>query len=226
MRRPTSFAELGAATLALLLVAGPGAPPEGGLAEAVAARIAADWRVATGTIRLEWGRRGAPLETATPFELAGGGSGGWYAVLVDPEGEARALRVRAGRAETVMVAARPLERGHRIGPADLSPEVRVAWGPPGDDGAGAGEGWEVRRHLSRGEVVSWPAAAPPALVSGGRPVRLVWRRPGVELSMSGIALNSGRRGDVVRARVEGRKQRLRGTAIADGVVELTDGGPR
>jgi flagella basal body P-ring formation protein FlgA len=126
-----------------------------------------------------------------------------------------------------MVASRPLERGQRLGAGDLVPEMRVSWGPPDDDGDGnPGEGWEVRRHLSRGEVVSWPAAAPPALVSGGRPVRLVWRRPGVELSMSGIALNSGRRGDVVRARVDGRKQRLRGTAVADGVVELTDGGPR
>jgi flagella basal body P-ring formation protein FlgA len=226
MPRTTSFADLGiAATVVLLLGGAPVAPPAESLAGRVASLVAAEWRVEPVELRLEWGRDGAPADTGTPFTMAGSGSGGWYAVVLDPGGAARAVRVRVGCAETVMVAALPLARGHRVAPGDLRPEMRVRWGPP-DAGVAtrAAEGWEVRRPLAANEVVEWPAAAPPALVSGGAPVRLVWKRPGVLVSLNGIALNSARHGDPVRARVEGQRQRLRGTAIAQGVVELTDGG--
>jgi flagella basal body P-ring formation protein FlgA len=199
----------------------------------VAARVstwlAREWGVPERAVRLEWGRLpgalpGGPL----PFRVAGRGVAGWLVVVFDPSSrDAVALRLRAGVEDTVLVAARPLAAGARLTAADLQPESRVCWGPPASSSEPRpGPGWEVRRALAAGEALARPAVAPPALVEAGQPVRLVWGGGAVQVSVVGIALNRARQGELVRARVEGRSDRLVGTATAPGTALISSGGVR
>jgi flagella basal body P-ring formation protein FlgA len=227
----TSFADVwqAAGLVPALLVAAPGLPsvPEE-VATRVAAHIAQSWRVPAERLRLEWGRAGASMPGAdAPFRVAGNGSDGRFLVVFDPAAEAMAIRVRAGLMESVVVAARPLSRGAQIAPGDLKAEERVRWGPPSSAVAAVpGPGWQVRRAIAAGEAVGWPAAVPPHLVVNGEPVRLLWTRGGVDVSVTGVALNSARCGERVRARVEGRSGAVTGIASARGVAVLTERGAR
>jgi flagella basal body P-ring formation protein FlgA len=216
--------------LALLAGGAAGPPPvPAPLAARVAATIATAWRRPAADLRLDW--RGPaparPLAADVPFHLAGRGGGGWFVAVFEPAGETKvALRVRAGVEDTVAVATRPLAPGTRLASGDLRPERRVRWGPPDSNPAARADvGWEIRRPLASDEAVEWPAATPPPLVTGGTPVRLVWERGTVSISMTGTALHSARRGETVRARVEGRPGQLAGKAMAAGLVVL-EGAPR
>jgi flagella basal body P-ring formation protein FlgA len=106
-------------------------------------------------------------------------------------------------------------------------ESRVCWGPPAPPAEfRPGPGWEVRRALAAGEALARPAVAPPMFVMAGEPVRLVWTEGAVQVSTVGIALNRARQGEWVRARVEGKADRLVGTAAATGTVVISSGGDR
>ncbi len=217
------------AGLSPLLLAGRAgdAPVSRALASRVGARIADAWRVPVQQVRLQWGRSsgtGSPSDETT-FRILGRGEDGWFVVVFDPAAStAMAVRVRAGIERPVMVAARSLPAGSRLADGDLREEMRVHWGVPATDSVTTpGTGWEVRRPLGAGEVVAAPAVAPPPLVFAGQPVKLEWQRGGVEVSVMGIALNSARRGETVRARLEERPARLTGTVVAPGTAVLVAG---
>jgi flagella basal body P-ring formation protein FlgA len=204
-------------------------PPDGAilppaLAARVAACVAERWDVPADAVRLACGRGTVAATAESPLRLAGRGTDGWFTLVLDPGASATALRLRAGVERTVWVAARPLAAGQRLEAADLRAEPRVRWGPPAPDGEAPGPGWEVRRALAPGEPLARPAVAPPPLVASGEPVRLVWERAGVQVAVAGVALNSARRGESVRVRVEGHPERLTGIAIAPGIATLHDGG--
>jgi flagella basal body P-ring formation protein FlgA len=196
--------------------------------DAVAEQIAARWCVTREAICLEWGQ-GAEKLTLPPetsFDVVGKGLDGWFAVLCDrPVEGSVTVRVRAGFQDTVMVAARPLTAGNRIAAGDLRSQTILHWGPPE---AGRFEapvpGWEVRRHVAVGEIVRWPSAIPPAIVVAGQPVRLEWARGGVLISVTGVAINSARKGEVVKVRISGRSGRLCGIAMEPGKAVLAAGG--
>ena len=200
------------------------------LAERVIGRIAEQWQVAPESVCLKWGRgaEAIPPIEETEFRIVGKGSDGSFAVVFDrSNGEAVAVRVRAGIQDTVMVASHPIDAGSLIGEADLRSEVRLAWGVPWADRVGPpGPGWEVRRRLEAGEIAIWPAVLPPSLVVAGEPVRMEWTRGAVMISVTGLALNSARRGEIVQARVSGRRGRLNGIATAAGKAVLVIGGIR
>jgi flagella basal body P-ring formation protein FlgA len=206
------------------------APVSRGLAARVAARIASAWRVPVGQVRLTWGHCSgiASPDDETTFRVLGRGEDGWFVVVFDPAAStAMAVRVRAGIECPVMVASRSLAAGSRIGEGDLREEMRVRWGVPAADSAVApASGWEVRRPLTAGEVVTAPAVTPPPLVLAGQPVKMEWQRGGVEVSVMGIALNSARRGEKVRARLEERPAQLTGTVVAPGTAVLMAGEAR
>jgi flagella basal body P-ring formation protein FlgA len=226
-----SCAERGLILLLLALGAAPvraaAVPPR--LEARVAERIAAAWRVAPEAVRLEWPRAALPdsLPGEAPLRLLGEGRDGWFVVLLGPSPGGRALRVRAGLDDTVWVADRPLAAGARLAADDLRREPRRRWGAPaGPAGERPAAGWEVRRPLAQGEIVDRPAVVPPTLVATGDPVRLIWCQGGVSLSLSGTALNPARRGEQVRARVEGRTGALAGTVTGPGTAVLGTGGER
>jgi flagella basal body P-ring formation protein FlgA len=199
------------------------------VATGVSTWLAREWGVSESAVRLEWGRLPGALPGGTlPFRVVGRGVAGWLVVVFDPSGrDAVAVGLRAGVEDTVLVAARPLVAGKRLDPADVRPESRVCWGPPAPPSvARPGPGWEVRRALATGEVLERPAVAPPTLVVAGEPVRLVWAGSAVQVSVVGIALNRASQGELVRARVEGRADRLVGTATATGTVLISSGGDR
>ena len=191
--------------------------------------LAQEWGVSESAVHLEWGRLLEALPGGAPsFRVTGRGVAGWLVVVFDPSGrDAVAVRLRAGVEDTVRVAARPLAAGTRLGPADVREELRVCWGPPATSSESRpGPGWEVRRALAAGEALAPPAVAPPMLVAAGEPVRLVWASGAVQVSVVGVALNRARQGELVRARVEGRSDRLVGTAIATGTAVISSGGDR
>ncbi len=180
-------------------------------------------------VRLEWGRLPGTLPGgAPPFRVTGRGVGGWLVVVFEPPGaDAVAVRLRAGVEDSVPVAARPLAAGTRLVPADVRREPRVCWGPPAPPSSSLpGPGWEVRRALAAGDALARPAVAPPLLVEAGAPVRLLWTDGAVQVSVVGTALNRARQGELVRARVEGRPDRLVGTATATGTAVISSGGDR
>jgi flagella basal body P-ring formation protein FlgA len=212
----------------LLLAVRPGeAPVTRGLAARVAARIADAWRVPVGQLRLEWGRASGAASPSddTTFRVLGHGDDGWFVVVFDPAASAAmAVRVRAGVERPVMVATRSLPAGAQLADGDLREEMRVRWGvPPTDSLVVPASGWEVRRPLTAGEVVAAPAVMAPPLVLAGQPVKMEWHRGGVDVSVVGIALNSARRGETVRARLEERPARLSGTVVAPGTAVLLAG---
>ncbi len=228
----TSFASwMFAGLSSLLLSARSGdAPVSRALAARVASRLAESWRVPVEEVRLAWGRATeiASMPDDVPFRILGRGEDGWFVVVFDPaETGAAAVRVRAGVERTVMVATRSLPAGSRLADGDLREEVRVRWGVPGPDTtARPGTGWDVRRLLRAGEVVLPPAVTAPPIVLAGQPVKLQWESGGVRVSVVGIALNSARAGEMVRARLEERPARLTATATAPGVAVLAAGGAR
>lgn len=205
-------------------------PVSRGLASRVAQRIAEAWRVPVEQVRLTWGHASsaaAPTLDA-PFRLLGQGAQGWYVVVFDPaDSNAVAIRVRAGIERPVMVAARTLTAGTRLTAGDLAEQVRVHWGtPPQDSALAASVGWEVRRPVRAGEPLVAPAVVAPPLVIAGQPVRFTWESGGVHVSVMGVALNSARQGELVRARLEERPARVTGTAMAPGLAALATGGVR
>jgi len=211
-----------------LVTPAPAAVPDS-VAAGVSTWLAREWGVSEGAVRLEWGRPSGALPGGTlPFRVTGRGVAGWLVVVFDPSGrDAVAVRLRAGVEDTVLVAARPLVTGTLLGPADVRLESRVCWGPPAPSSESRpGPGWEVRRALAAGEALERPAVAPPMLVVAGEPVRLVWAEGAVQVSVVGVALNRARQGELVRARVEGRSDRLVGTATATGTVVISSGGDR
>lgn len=228
----TSFARWVVAGLSPLLIAvrGEAAGVSRPLAARVTARLADAWRVPAEQLRLEWGTvagEDAPGDDA-PFRVLGRGEGGWFVVVFHPaDSAAVAVRLRAGIEFPVAVATRPLAGGARIGEGDLREELRVRWGrPPADALVTPAVGWEVRRPVRAGEVVTPPAVATPPLVRAGEPVRLEWLSGGVQVSVVGIALNTARAGETVRARLEERPARLTGTVTAPGTAVLATGGGR
>jgi len=211
----------------LLIAARAGdAPVPRALAARVAARIAEGWRVPVEQLQLDWGRvAGETPDENAPFRVLGQGDDGWFVVVFSPtETRAVAVRVRAGIERAVPVATRPLPAGTTVGDGDVREEMRVHWGVPRVQASDSTlVGWEVRRPLRAGEVVGAPAVAPPPLVLAGRPVRLEWERGGVLVSVEAIALNSARRGETVRARLEERPAHLTATVTAPGTAVLEAG---
>ena len=82
----------------------------------VAGRIARQWHVPAGDVRLTWGRiRGVWPAASTPYELAGRGADGWFVVVLGSKSDAaQAIEVRAGLPDTAWVAARPLAVGETL----------------------------------------------------------------------------------------------------------------
>lgn len=193
----------------------------------VGERIADAWKVPVEALRMQWGRSSSGTSPGddAPFKVMGRGEGGWFVVVFDPaDSNATAIRVRAGVEQPVMVAARPLRSATRLASGDMREEVRVHWGAPSPERALTPmPGWEIRREISTGEVVTVPAVVAPPLVVAGEPVQLEWQSGGVHVSVTGIALNSASRGEMVRARLEERPARLTGTVTAPGRAMLAGG---
>lgn len=195
------------------------------LAGRIGAAVEELWRVPAGAARLMHVTRVPEgLTGDEPFRFAGQGADGWFVVVLEPAGgNPVALRVRAGVADTVAVAAGAIAAGTRLDRDDVRLEIRTRPGPPAARRPRPDQGWEVRRPLAAGDVLEPPAVSAPRAIEPGQPVSLVWWRGAVRVAVSGVATRSARIGEPVRARVEGSTRQLTGIAAADGIVLLENG---
>ncbi len=190
----------------------------------VAAGVARMWDVEPEAVRLTWGRLpvSAVLTDDAPFRFLGRGEGGWFVVLFSPKGQpAAAARVRAGVADSVAVASRPLGIGARLASEDLSFRPEIHWGAPDvRPERRAALGWVVRRALAVGEALESPLVAPPTMVEAGRPIRVLWSGGAVTVAIDGVALNAAALGQPVRVRTVSRTGMLRGTVTGPGEARM------
>ena len=74
------------------------------------------------------GARGAEFDQQSAVRLTGRGADGWFIAVVHDRKQAQfAIRLRAGRRDSVWVATHPVRRGDTIGPADATRRLTTVW---------------------------------------------------------------------------------------------------
>jgi flagella basal body P-ring formation protein FlgA len=143
-------------------------------------------------------------------------------VLRGESEQARSLvTLRVVRHRTMLVAARALKRGERIGAGDVrSDRIVVTRG----NLAGLAEdeviGREARMDLLEGSPFVAKSVIAPPDVRVGQNVVLVVTTERFHLTAKGEALNDGRIGDAIAVRRSADGRTVRGTVIAEGQVRL------
>jgi flagella basal body P-ring formation protein FlgA len=135
-----------------------------------------------------------------------------------------AVALRAGRADSIWVASRPLLAGTIVRQDDLARAPQLLYGPPTETATPLG--WEVRRNVATGEPLVAPVVSEPVLIKPGDPVRFAWDQGPIRIVREGISQTSARRGQPVWARDPLRGERLRGIATGHGQAILVGGGAR
>lgn len=217
------------ASLAAMLLLGA-APAGDTVPTAFAARvrdaIAARWQVDSTLVRLQWGAVGHPaaITDDAPFHLSGRGTDGWLVVIVTPaKAPPQAIRVRGGVVRRVPVALHPLRAGDHLSDHDVELRPDVVWSPTATDFAASLAGWEVRRDVVAGTILSSEIVTAPRIIAAGDPVTFVWANHGVRIERQAIAVGPARLGEEVQGQVG--FTRLTGRAIAPGVAKLKETGP-
>jgi len=193
-----------------------------GITTRVAALLAERWSVPAGAVLVQWSAPpgGVTLAADVPFRLLGGDDGWFAAVLEPPRRPPRAIRLRAGVAETVTVAARPLARGSRLREGDLALAARVRWGAPDSAQSRPSAGWLVRRAVAAGTTLEAPIVTPPPVVAAGAQVSVEWVSRAISVRFEGTALHDAALGEPVLVRPAGRAGAVRGTVTGPAAVRL------
>lgn len=158
-------------------------------------------------------------------------SGRFQALLVGRIGDRTRFRLPTrGRAQSLIeapVLVRPLAAGERIAADDvgwitIAPN-RIRPGAVID--AGQLIGAEARRALPPGRLLTGRDLQTPRLVERGRPVRLIYARPGLRLTALGIAQADGGLGDSITVLNPDSRRQVQGLVTGPGQVTLgTTGG--
>lgn len=156
----------------------------------------------------------APLDTrfATRMRFAAvcPGEQGWRSEYV-VHGSVTAL---------VVVATAGVRAGEPLAEEQLALERRDVSGVPGAlSDIDRVVGMASRRALRAGQVVSERWLIQPVLVERGDSVTIVARNAGIEVRVPGEALESGRRGEIVRVRNTATGQVIRARVVEKGTVE-------
>lgn len=122
----------------------------------------------------------------------------------------------------VVVSARALVRGEAVTDAALGLQTRdVAKLPFGYfESLEAVRGYELRRPLPAGTVLTPNDAEPPRLVRRGEVVTVIGRSGGLEVRVSGTALADGAQGGRIKVRNDSSKRVVEGVVTAAGTVEI------
>jgi flagella basal body P-ring formation protein FlgA len=194
-----------------------------------------------GTVDVAFERAGADfLElTSPPWEFAVRSVGNEklgareLSVTLRRDGRVeRAVRigVRVTMVKPVVVARRPLNAGATIRADDLALEERLFDGrsEPGADAIEPLVGQQVRKFIPAGSMVRAGELQRVDLVKRARPVTVLSEAGGVQLRVSGVALESGTFGEMVRVRLgEGRREarEIRCQVTGVGTVRMPPAGP-
>ncbi len=147
-------------------------------------------------------------------------------VLVTAGGERVMVSVtcKAARFGRVLQAARRLERGVTVQEGDL--EVRTADLFEAPRGAISDPveavGCVVVRAIAPGTVLTAASVERPALVARGDRVVVTARIPGIEVSMTGTALEPGRMGEIIRIRNQASGRMVTGRVTGAGEVMIVE----
>ncbi len=132
------------------------------------------------------------------------------------------VRARVVEYRNVAVLRRPLARGERLTAADIGMErrdvSRLRGGYVGD--AARLVGYEARRGLREGEVLTIRMFRAPRLVRRGQRVILLAGRRGFEVKMPGKALADGGRGDRIRVKNTRSRKIVEGEVVRSGLVRV------
>jgi flagella basal body P-ring formation protein FlgA len=186
--------------------------------------IARLWQVPAGSLQLEWGHLSSqhPLSEDAGFRLLGQGDDGQFVVAFAlAGGQTLAIRLRAGVTDSVLVAARPLSAGVRIGLADLAMSTRLHWGAPRrSEDPLPGPGWLVKRPLAVGGLIAPPAVVPPPLVEAGAPIKVQWESGAVSVAVAGVAVNAAALGQPIQVRTSGRSGLVHAIVTGPGTARM------
>lgn len=126
--------------------------------------------------------------------------------------------------ETVLVASRVVYPGEVIA-GDALDEVplRRVLRNPGSIAFGLSqvEGKVARRTLLPGRMIPLSYVRDAYLVEPGEPVQMVFVQGGLEISVTGVPLQSGSAGDVVRVRNLDSGTVVTGVVMADGTIRIS-----
>ncbi len=220
-------------------LAGSASPAALTLADALRAFVASETSRLSSEIELEFERAGQEfLALSNPP---------WEFQIRSPAGEKLGLRefmitlrrdgvthrtvrllARVKMLRSVVVARRPLSVGVFVKPDDVALEQRLFDGPAkeGFEQTQAVIGQHVKRFLQPGEMLRRTDLKPVELVKRSRPVTVLGADRGVQLRLSGTALESGVFGERVRVRLgESRREQreVRGVVTGVGQVQLEEG---
>jgi flagella basal body P-ring formation protein FlgA len=122
----------------------------------------------------------------------------------------------------VLVAARPLPRGHRLQAGDLRRQTAELGALSGqyllDDAAAVGQA--LRRSLGAGERLTPGVLQAPVLVRRGDLVTLQVQSPGFVIRSSGRAMASGAQGDRIAVENPATRRVVQGTVTGEGSVAV------
>lgn len=131
------------------------------------------------------------------------------------------ITLRIVRERDVLVAARAIRRGERLGPGDIRTQ-RMVLGRTVTTSLGTGEvvGREARNDLAEGTMFSAAVLITPPEVRAGQAVELVVSTERFQLSARGEALNDGVIGQTIGVRRAADGKTVRGIVLGDGRIRL------
>ncbi|HEX3710644.1 MAG TPA: flagellar basal body P-ring formation chaperone FlgA [Pseudolabrys sp.] len=128
----------------------------------------------------------------------------------------------------VLIVARPVERGEILKDADIVAErrPRADLGRDFVSGRVHAIGFAARGALLSGSVLRAAELMKPALVQRGESVTLVYRVPGITLTVRGKASEAGAEGDVISVLNEQTKRSVQGVVTGPGRVLISNRSPQ
>lgn len=167
---------------------------------------------------------GALDPISTRFDARSGRFDVTFSIGNDGSAPAAKLRFTGTAVETVEVAvlARGVERNEVIKSSDVIVERRPK-AEVGNDGASRDRtvGMQSRRQIRAGQAVRNADLAKPDLVVRDQAVTLVYRVPGIQLTIRGKAQDSGTEGDVVNVMNMQSKRSVAGVVTGRGEVTVS-----
>ena len=139
-----------------------------------------------------------------------------------PSGWAVHLPVQVRASGEVLVAARPLPRGHRLQATDLHRQTTELGTLAGqyllDNTAAVGQA--LRRSVGAGERLTPTMLRAPLLVRRGEPVTVQVQSPGFTIRSSGKAMASGAEGERIAVENPATRRVVHGTVTGEGRVTV------
>jgi flagella basal body P-ring formation protein FlgA len=132
------------------------------------------------------------------------------------------LPVQVQATDDVLVAARPLPRGHRLQATDLRRQAMELGALGGQYllNGDAAIGQALRRGVTAGERLTPAMLQAPVLVRRGEPVTLQLRSPSFSIRASGKAMDSGAQGDRIAVENPATRRVVHGTVTGAGQVTV------